>query len=444
VIVFYNLLWLIIIALGFPVIALLILVSAKRRSTFLHRLGLKALPAEIAVRGGRRSAQKVLWVHALSVGEVLSAVALVGALNKDFGEFELFFSVSTQTGFEIAKRRLNGQVQAVFFFPYDLFFSVMRAVRAVNPDLVIMVETDVWPNFMFALKRAGIPAILVNARISDHSLKNYKRFSYFSGRLFSRFTKICAQSAPDAANFKRLGVPDRQVVMTGNLKFDQKFNPISRDEKEKLKQMLQLERPAKLFVAGSTHNGEEVILKDAFIQIKKRFLNFMLVIVPRDPKRAGRVKGLFKGAGVQAALISELNAAGPHDTVDVVVVDTIGLLGRLYGLADTAFIGGSLVGSGGHNPLEAAAYAVPILFGPDMSDFKEVSRMLLDSGGAVEVGDVEDLVRAVDTIFRKTDQAAFMGRRAHEVFRGNQGAVAHTLQVIRGAVGSRRGSEKAC
>jgi len=436
-------LWLVIIVLGAPVIASWILFSAKRRSTFLHRLGLKPLPAEIRVIRGRRSDRKVLWIHALSVGEVLSAAALVSALKKNFKDFELLFSVSTQTGFEIARGRLKGQVQAVFFFPYDLFFSVMRAVRTVNPYLVVMVETDVWPNFMFALKRAGIPAILVNARISDHSLKNYKRFSYFSRRLFSRFTKICAQSGSDAANFKSLGVPARQIVMTGNIKFDQKFEPISRDEKENLMQMLHLHRPAKLFVAGSTHGGEEVILREAFLRIKKRFSDLMLVVVPRDPLRAGRVKGLFRGAGVESALVSELHAHESYKPVDVVVVDTIGLLHRLYGLADAAFIGGSLVGSGGHNPLEAAAYAVPILFGPDMTDFKEISRMLLDSGGAVEVKDVEELVQAVDKILGKTGQAALMGRRANEVFRGNQGALAHTLQVIEEAVRLRRESQQA-
>ena len=417
---FYHLLWTVAFFLSVPFLWLL------RNERMAERLAL-TLPDRLPRDGP-------LWIHALSVGEVLSAVALVGALKEAFRDFELFFSVSTQTGFEIAQSRLSDQVQAVFFFPYDLYFSVRRAVNTVGPDLVVMVETDAWPNFLFALNSAGVPAVLVNARISDKSFKNYKRLSYFSQRLFARFTKICAQSNLDAVKFKNLGIPAHQVVMTGNIKFDQKFVPMSRGEKAKLKHMLHLNRQAKIFVAGSTHNGEEAILRDAFIQMKKRFSDLMLVIVPRDPKRAGQVRELFKEAGVASALVSDLNAAGSRDSVDVVVVDTIGLLDRLYELADIAFIGGSLVGSGGHNPLEAAACALPILFGPDMTDFKEVSRMLLDAGGAVVVKDVGDLVQVVDTVLGESGQAALMGRCAHDVFCGNQGAVAKTLEVIRDTV----------
>ena len=197
---------------------------------------------------------------------------------------------------------------------------------------------------------------------------------------------------------------------------------------------LRLYRPVKLIVAGSTHEGEEVALREAFIQINKEFLNLKLVVAPRDPKRAGQVKGLFGGGGAASALVSELNATDSQDRVDVVVVDTIGLLDRLYGLADIAFIGGSLVGSGGHNPLEAAAYAVPVLFGPDMTDFKEISRLLLDAGGAIEVKDVEDLVQVIETVLGESGQAALMGRCAYGVFRGNQGAVAQTVQVIKGVL----------
>ncbi len=430
----YNIFWFVGVFLSVPLIIPLVLLSDKRRKTFPFRVGIKPLPIEISTRQNQYLETKTIWIHALSVGEVLSSVSLVKALRENFRHHKVFISVSTQTGFNIAQDQLNNEADVIFFFPYDFFFSVRHVTRKLNPDLVIIVETDVWPNFLSTMNRAKIPVILVNARISDKSFRNYKRFLYFSRKLFSGFTKICTQSIQDAKNFERLGVPPKRMIVTGNMKFDQDRHFISGDEKDQLRRWLHIDTRAKVFIAGSTHNGEESILRNAFVRMKKRYPDLVLIVAPRDPKRAQHVKRLFTAVGIETMLFAEIIRAGPDKRFDVAIIDTIGLLGKVYGLADIAFVGGSLTSYGGHNPLEPAAFAIPIVFGFDMSDFKEISQMLVASGGAAEVQDEENLFRTVVEILGNDKHAQDMGRRAFSVFSNNQGAVDRTLQAIKSEI----------
>jgi len=416
--------------LGFPLIIFLVLVSEKRRKTFLYRLGLAASPLAPADPLLQPSEKRPVWIHALSVGEVHSAVALVKGLKRTCERKDLYFSVSTLTGFEVAEKQLKEDVGALFFFPYDLIFSVKQVVEKINPALVIIVETDIWPNFMKAMERRKIPVVLVNARLSDRSFSHYKRVSFLSKSLFNLFARICTQSGQDAFHFKMLGVAPEKIFITGNIKFDQAVKPVSTDEKKHLKNWLCIHPKTKVLLAGSTHNGEELILQEVFSRLKARFSDFILIVVPRDPKRARSVSHLFKEAGIDAVPVSELKNREPGSRPEVMIVDSIGLLGRLYVLADIAFVGGSLVSCGGHNPLEPAAFSKPILFGPDMSDFRQISRMLLDAGGAVKIEGAESFFRCVSELWGDGEKARAMGLRAFDVFCENKGALAKTLQTI--------------
>ncbi|UCG65778.1 MAG: 3-deoxy-D-manno-octulosonic acid transferase [Deltaproteobacteria bacterium] len=430
-IVLYNILMFTGIALGFPLIIPMVLASDKRRKTLLPRLGLAALPEGISEHRSHKPDSKPIWVHALSVGEVISAFPLVKGLSGCFRDRNIVFSVSTKTGIEIADRLLKDYVDAIFFFPYDLAFSVKHISAKVDPAIVVIVESDIWPNFLFEMKRRKVPVALVNARLSNRSFLGYRRLSFFMEPLFLTFSKICTQTVEDAWRFEHLGVPSNRITKTGNLKFDQKYDPISKVELQRLRRSMHIRPGQNVLVAGSTHKGEETILVDAFSRMKEEFWDLLFIIAPRDPNRAESVCQIFRSAGFSAYLLKDLDRLAPDTRVDVIVIDTIGILKRLYALGDIAFVGGSLVHSGGQNPLEPALFSKPVLFGPDMSDFKQISHMLLESGGAFRVHDAESLYDTAAMLLWDHDRSKNMGKSAFDVFYANKGAVEKTVDAIK-------------
>jgi len=426
----YNVLLYFLIAIGFPVILPLALFSEKRRKTILQRLGLVPLSAAMIRRCSLLSEEKIVWVHALSVGEVLSAVPLVKRLKESSHTINIVFSVSTKTGFDIANQYLNDSVIGIFYFPYDLKFSVKHVAEKIAPAVVVIVETDIWPNFLFEMKKRHTPVVLVNARLSNKSFMGYKRFDFFAKPLFLSFANICTQSVEDARRFQTLGVPSDRMMVTGNIKFDQEFQFLSAEEIEDLRKWMQIKPSQKVLVAGSTHKGEESILLDAFSKMKSEFKDLLLVVIPRDPERAKSVYRIFQTAGFSVRLMKEMEKISEGHRFDVIVVGILGILKKLYAIADIAFIGGSLIACGGHNPLEPALFAKPIIFGQDMSDFKEISKFLVDSGGAVSVHDSASLFEASAILIRDEKKAIEAGESAHQVFKANKGAVDKTLRVV--------------
>jgi 3-deoxy-D-manno-octulosonic-acid transferase len=234
----------------------------------------------------------------------------------------------------------------------------------------------------------------------------------------------------DAKRFQALGVPSNRIMVTGNIKFDQEFQFLSAEEIEDLRKWMQIQPSQKVLVAGSTHKGEESILLDAFSMMKNDFDDLLLIVTPRDPKRARSVYRIFESAGFSVSLMKEMEKISAGKRFDVIVVDILGILKKLYAIADIAFIGGSLVDCGGHNPLEPAIFSKPIIFGQDMSDFDEISKMLVESGGAVRVHDANSIFEAVAMLIRDDNKAIKMGQRALQVFKANKGAVEKTLKVV--------------
>jgi len=422
----YNIILTIGITVGIPLIIPIILLSEKRRKTFLQRLGVRRLPENILFKR-----DKPIWIHALSVGEVFSSVPLVMKLKERFKDKRIVFSASTKTGFEIANKLFKKNVDSIFFFPFDLLFSVKYITGKIDPAIVIIVESDIWPNFLFEMKKRHVPVILINARLSNRSFKGYKRFSFIFNKLFLSFAKICTQSIEDTRRFMLLGIPSNMISTTGNIKFDQLYDPVSEKEIELLKQSMHIYQPVKkILMAGSTHEGEESILIDAFSRIRKNFADTVLVVVPRNPERARSVLKLCKSAGLFSILMKDFKNIDKDEKFDVIIVDVIGILKRLYAIADVAFVGGSLVDLGGHNPLEPSAFSKPIIFGQDMSAFAHISQMLVDSGGAVQVENANSLYETIADILSDNDKARNMGEKAFRVFNANKGAVEKTLKVI--------------
>lgn len=418
--------------LGLPFILPLVLWSEKRRHTFLERLGLRRLPPSPGKNGFHR---KRIWVHALSVGEVTSAVPLVRRLREQFSDHDIFFSASTRTGFLTARALLEPTVRALFFFPYDLPFSVARVIHRVSPDVMVIVETDLWPNFLFEMKRRAVPVFLVNARLSIRSFAGYRRLSFLTRPVFRKLTGIGVPSTEDGLRWAGLGVASDRIIRTGNIKFDQPIQDVPVTERRERRRSLNIAPARRILVAGSTHEGEEAVLKDAFLRLKETFPGICLISAPRDPARAAGVRRMFTLAGIAAQTLATLES-GADAAFDVLVIDRIGLLNTLYTLGDLAFMGGSLVDQGGHNPLEPAAAALPVLFGPHMSDFKEIAALLVETGGALTVADGRQLAETLQSLLGDEARRTAMGRAAYETVINNRGAVDRTVALIEDALAS--------
>jgi len=373
-----------------------------------------------------------VWVHGLSVGEVLSAIPLVKMLNECSAVSHLVFSASTKTGYEIATQHLTGNVESIFYFPYDLAFSVRRITQKIAPEVVVIVETDIWPNFLFEMKKRRASVLLVNSRLSKASFNGYKHLGFFTKQIFLNFVHICAQSSEDAERFHWLGVPKDRITITGNIKFDKAHQILSLEDVETLKRSMHIQHAQKVLLAGSTHPGEEEILLKAYTRLKRHNGDLLLIVAPRNPDRAGSIFRMFNSAGFSVGLMKEINKIFTDKKFDVVIIDAMGLLKKIYAVSDIAFIGGSLVKCGGHNPLEPAAFSKPILFGEDMSDFADISGMLLKAEGAVCVKDAEDLYDAVVSLIEDDNKALDMGKNALGIFTANKGAVEKTMKVIKG------------
>ena len=415
--------------LALPFLLPYIVLSAKRRRVILQRLGL--VRPSIRFRPGP-PAGKPIWVHALSVGEVIAGVPLVRALATRYVRRPIVFSASTIGGYEMARQKLGDTVAAVFFFPYDLPLAVKRMAAWITPGVVIIVETDIWPNFLSEMQRRAVPVILANAKLSNRSFTGYRRVAAFSKSLFAMLTKICCQTHEDAARFRHLGVTEDRIEITGNIKFDQDEDPPETKEIASLHAALNSEPLRPVWVAGSTHEGEEEFICQAFAMVKKEYPDLLLIVAPRDPSRAGAVCRLFDTAGFGTVAMSALSGSNPMQRIDVVVIDVLGILKTLYALADVALVGGSLLqirGIGGHNPLEPAAFGKPVQFGPNMKNFKEIERLLLEAEGAVQVTDARSIANSLRELLMNHELANRMGRNAHAVFKANKGAVKNTLKA---------------
>jgi 3-deoxy-D-manno-octulosonic-acid transferase len=379
---------------------------------------------------GRGGKDRPLWVHALSVGEVMAAQPLVDHLRAHHPERPVVFSASTLTGFETARRIFKDSPIGVAFFPYDLILSVRSAVARIDPLGVILVETDIWPNFIAEMNRCNIPVYLVNMRLSDTAWRRYRKCKWMAAKLFGAFTRICVQTRRDARRMVSLGIRPQCVCVAGNMKFDGLAGLQVDDAALRWRNQLKIGGGEAVLVAGSTHDGEETIVLEAFTALKKELPATRLVIAPRDPERSAHVLSLCRKHGVSCRSLSSVSMEQSESVSEVVVVDFLGALQGLYALADVAFVGGSLSRDGGHNPIEPAACGKPVLFGPDMRDFRQITDWLIAAGGASQVMDAEQLAAQWQRLLGDGDLSEKMGRKAYETFDMHQGAVSRIMAAL--------------
>jgi 3-deoxy-D-manno-octulosonic-acid transferase len=365
------------------------------------------------------------WVHAVSVGESAVAVPLVEGIRRRWPELGIVVSTITPTGARIVTDRLAAT--AVHrYFPIDLPGAVRRALDSARPRFFIAIETELWPNFLRALARRGIPAMIANGRISDRSFRRYRLVRGLMRRVLADVSVFAMQSEEDARRIVALGAPPERVVVTGNLKGD--LLPESGEAAARARARLGLAAGDRLWVAGSTHRGEDASVLDAHVAARARWPELGLLLAPRHPERAGEVEELIRGRGLVAVRRSALPRERAPGTV--IVLDTVGELAELYAPAELVFVGGSLVPVGGHNLLEPAMRGKPVLFGPHTSNFRESAELLQRSGGGLVVKDGEALRRELERLLEDGARARGMGEAARETFASQQGAVGATLELI--------------
>jgi 3-deoxy-D-manno-octulosonic-acid transferase len=411
--IIYNILLIITIVLSFPVILFKLITVPKYRGGMTQKLGRLRKGVMKAIEGSRP-----IWVHAVSVGEVMAAHPLIRELKKKYPHRKLVLSTVTVTGNFTARRRVP-EADAVFYFPFDFPWIVRRVIQGINPQIVLVAETELWPNFFRELKRAGIPSAVINGRISPNSHRNYRKFKLFFSQVFDNVTLFCMQSEADAVRIRDIGADPEKVMVTGNLKFDQNLPKATSAP-------VSVPSGKQIITAGSTHRGEEAALLEVFKRLREKFPELLLILAPRHPERFDEVEGLINKAGYDCQRRTKLK--GP--VKDVLLLDTIGELRSFYSLCDIAFIGGSLVKVGGHNLLEPAAMKKPVIFSRYMFNFKEISEALLSAGGGVMVKDKAELYVQIDNLLSDKELARTMGERAFSVIEMNSGAARKTIDAV--------------
>ena len=381
--------------------------------------------ADCAVLQGNRP----IWVHAVSVGETIAVTPLIKAMKERFPDRKIVISNVTETGRSIALK--IPEADLCIYFPFDFTFAAHLLFRKIDPAVVLIVETEIWPNFLRSSRRLGIPTVMVNGRISDRSFPRYLRFKWFFRAVLTDFSRFCMQTREDARRITAMGAPADRVEVTRNLKYDIPAMAITPAHKAETRRAYAIPDSVAVFTAGSTHQGEEEQIVAAYRRLCAGNQSAFMVLVPRHPERAPQVAELLVREGLTFTLRSQLtSSSGEFHAGQVLLVDTVGELMRLYAASDLVFVGGSLVPTGGHNILEPASLRIPVLFGPHMSNFRESAALLLACGGGMEVQNGEELSAVLADLFQDEAKRMEMGESGARLMEENRGSTGLHLRVV--------------
>ncbi|MDL2280585.1 3-deoxy-D-manno-octulosonic acid transferase [Selenomonadales bacterium OttesenSCG-928-I06] len=370
-----------------------------------------------------------IWLHAASVGEIVATSPIIKEIRKNLPDATIMISVVTANGYMMAKRIIP-EVDGIIFFPLDLPFLSHSIVKKIRPKILLLVETELWPNFLKSARTLKIPVMMVNGRISERSFKGYTYMLGLVKSMVDTVVQFCMQSTIDAQHIIRLGADPRRVVVTGNTKFDQNYTRIDEQEKEELKHELAISSKSPIIVAGSTHRGEEGYIFNSFKEIKKVHKDAALIVAPREILRTNEVLDLAIKYGLPTTVKRTLIKESGFTNHDVIVLDTIGELGRFYGLGDVIYVGGSLVTQGGHNILEPAAHGKPILVGPHMFNFKDTYALFSERGACVTVYDNVSLTEEILDLLNNKEKRDLMSKESLDIIQENKGASQKTYVYL--------------
>lgn len=399
--------------------------SRGQGESFLPRLGLR-LPEATPPPGSPR-----LWLHGVSVGEIQAAVPLVRELKILLPQGAFIISTGTETGQMLARKNFAPLGALVCYFPLDIPWAVKRFLDYLQPQVFIGLESEIWPNFLTMASQRGIRLALVNGRLSDKSLRRFIKYSRYLYDIINLYDVIAAGSLPDLQRFQRLGLPAAKLKLTGNLKYDRLLQGRNDSRLQEFRRFLQKPgAPGPLWLAASTHPGEEELVLAAYKQLLAPCPALELILAPRHPQRSSDLARLLTKHGLASQLWSRLKSGAEARRQNVVIIDTIGDLFTLYGAADVAFIGGSLVPHGGQNILEPAAWGRAPIYGPHMGNFLWAQAILEEAGAGIMITDAVSLAHAVKRFLDQPEVAAELGRQAQAALLPHQGAARRQAKLI--------------
>ena len=418
----YNLL----LVLGFPFILCALLFKKRCRSGLLQRIGW-------VVPQGRDAQGHVFWVHAVSLGEVSAIVPFVRTIHRRYPGIRIIVSTITETGREAVQQRLAG-IATHCFLPLDYPWIVNRFIQSLNPIGFVVVETELWPNLLRALSRRGIPSVIINGRLSSRSFSRYRWIRPFMRQVLSTVSLGLLQSARDERRFVELGAAPDRMHRTGNMKFDLTMNGDLASQALLQRSTFGVSEDERLIIAGSTHPAEEEILLDSYRNVIRSCSNVVLLLAPRHIERSDDLALTIKAFGFPVVRRSRLPEAGPPGEAitgpRVILLDTRGELAQAYGLADMAFVGGTLVPVGGHNLLEPPAWGKPVCFGPHTDHCQEIAELLIESGGGIRVRNARELTETFVKGMQNQDWVSQIGLNARKIIDDNQGVVERNLDMV--------------
>jgi 3-deoxy-D-manno-octulosonic-acid transferase len=421
----YHLITFMALLLGWPY--LLLMLALGHRIKWRQRLG--RLP---------QSAGRPIWIHGASVGEMGVIAPFLEQLKALMPEKNIVLSTMTATGQKRAHEKFSTKAAAIFFLPLDFWFAQKTALKRMLPGALVLTETEIWPNLIRQCQRQDIPVFLVNARLSARSFKYYHAWRFLFGPLLNTLQLIACQSREDADRYLALGVCENIVTVTGNLKYDGIKGPVSNDEKQGLRKDLGLSSEDLVFTAGSTREGEETVILEAWQgSLKNGKLeigNWKLIIAPRHPGRFSEVEKLLMAQNLKYSKRSDQRNGKTSTNFEVLLLDTIGELVNAYAASDIAFVGGSLAPVGGHNPLEPAALGLPVIFGPHMFNARESAEGLLKCGGAVQVRDAGELKDVLAELLGNREKRLLTGNKARIFVDSRRGVSMVTAELVAGKI----------
>jgi 3-deoxy-D-manno-octulosonic-acid transferase len=424
---FYNILFTIFFVLSSPYYFLRMYRRGQWRQGFRQRFGRYDAKLKQAITN-----RQTLWMHAVSVGEVNVCTHLIRAIEPRLPNLKIVVSTTTTTGMADLQRKLPNHISKIYY-PIDFKRAVARAISTIHPEAIVLVEAEIWPNFIWRARVMRIPLFLVNARLSERSYPRYLRLGFLFRRLFATFAGVGAQSDEDASKLRQLGCRPEAIHVVGSLKFD----AAKLDERRMLDvvgmfRQLGVPPEAAILVGGSTHPGEEAILADQFLRLRARFPSLFLVLVPRHFERCREVGRQLEARGIKFMYRNELTSLTqlPKGQLECLLVNTTGELKYFYEHATVIFVGKSLTAQGGQNPIEPGALGKPMVFGPNMQNFAEAVRSFVAAGGAVQVKDPPELEAVLGELLAAPSRREQLGRRALEVVNQNLGAIDRTVDML--------------
>ena len=420
----YNIILTLAFAAAIPCVPLVLLSGSRYRSGLGERLGFYGPEITTPVHGSRP-----IWIHAASVGEVKSGGRLIAELRSRVPQSKIIFSTFTHTGHDVAQQL--ALADAVLFFPLDLAWIVRRALTTFDPSVVIFIETEIWPNFVYEAYRRGIPSLLLSGRISRRAFRKYAVFSAFFHKVLGCFTAFGMQTEEDLERVVALGAARSRAFLTGNLKRvagNAQGSPEAGVGRRAGTRAGTRAKESYWLVVGSSHKGEEEILLDVFLSLRKRFPKLQMVLAPRHPQRFLEVEKLLAARGFQFEKKSQLNGQLYFEK-EVMLLDTIGDLQDFYAAGDIAFVGGSLVDAGGHNVLEPARFGKPVLFGPYVTNFGSLAHEMKQRGAAIEVAGAGDLVREINELLADPEKRRSLGEKAYRFAAEDDGVLERSVAL---------------